>query len=343
MMTTRAEVLSDRPVNVHAVGAYGPLGLSALQITMCARARKLVPRPTSFVDKRGESVGVCLADGIAEDVHGPPRLLALARPALREAVHRARIEAIPLVLSLPEAGRPDDDPCYGEFFVKMLAAASEVPIDIARSRVVRAGHAGGALAMEAAIALLHGAPAVLVGGVDSYHHPDLLRWLDEECRLHALDAENGFIPGEGAAFALLSRDRTGRLPAPIAAVLGCASGREESDLHDEPNIAASMTSILGRLLDGASTRPGWVLCDVNGERHRVREWNLCAVRHRLIEGVVTMDAPGDLGDIGAATGAMLLALAAVSWSVSAAPSPTALVALSSDAAERGAFLLAEVR
>src|SRR4051794_34899728 len=120
---------------------------------MCARARKLLPCPTSFVDKRGVSVGLCLAGGLAEDLGGVPRLLALARPALREAVQGARLANLPLVLALPEAGRPDDDPRYESGFIATLAAEAQAPIDVARSKVVRAGHAGGALALEAALAL----------------------------------------------------------------------------------------------------------------------------------------------------------------------------------------------
>lgn len=342
---------SDLTVKVNAVGAYGPLGLSALQITMCARARKMLPRPTSLVDKRGQSVGLCLAGGIADSLHGPPRLLALAQPALREVLHRTRaVSSIPMILALPEVGRPDDDPRYDERFIAALAAESQAPIDVTRSKVVRAGNAGAALALEAAITLLEKAPTVagvLVGGVDSYYHPEVVRWLDEECRLHALDAENGFIPGEGAAFALLSRSRLGQatdgLPAPIATVLGCASAREESILRDEPNVAAAMTSIVRELLGPTSGRPGWVLCDVNGERHRVREWTLVQIRQKLIDGVTTTCASDDLGDVGAATGAMLLAIAATSWSTGCAPSPTALVSLSSNGPERGAFLVTEER
>ena len=42
---------------VVAVGARAPLGLSALQLAMCARARRLVPTTTLVSDKRGHYIG----------------------------------------------------------------------------------------------------------------------------------------------------------------------------------------------------------------------------------------------------------------------------------------------
>src|SRR4051812_32061655 len=89
------------------VGARATLGQSALQLAMCARARKLVPSTMTVRDKRGRFIGACPAWGMPRDVFGYERLLALAAPALREAAGEL-LAPIPLALALPEPGRPDD-------------------------------------------------------------------------------------------------------------------------------------------------------------------------------------------------------------------------------------------
>src|SRR6185503_15106128 len=130
-----------------SVGARGPLGLSALQVALCVRAGKLEPRRTSFLDKRGATVGAARAVCLPDTLHGYERLLALGAPALREAA-LGLPGPLPLFLALPEPGRPDDDPRLGPAMIEELARRSEIPIDAARSQVVRAGHAGAGLLLE---------------------------------------------------------------------------------------------------------------------------------------------------------------------------------------------------
>jgi 3-oxoacyl-[acyl-carrier-protein] synthase-1 len=337
--------------NVVSAGARCPLGLSALQMTMCVRARKSEPRSTDLLDKRGREVGACLTPGLPEDLYGYERMLALAAPALREAVG---VEAggwpLALALALPEAGRPDDHARLNREVIGDLAARSGVALDGDRSIVIRAGHAAGALAMEAAVGMLaSGAQAALVGGVDSYFHPDTLRWLDEECRLHALDAENGLVPSEGAAFLLLSRagarlggSREAGQGRPLAVVRFAEGAREEAALSGEPNVGRAMTELLRRASEHVRDRLiPWALTDLNGERHRLREWMFASSRGALADDAVHSRFVEDLGDMGAATGPSLAAMVCTLWRVGCAPARSAVVALHSEGVERGAFVLEE--
>lgn len=245
----------------------------------------------------------------------------------------------PVFLAAPEKGRADDDGRFDGAIVAAIAEAAHMAVDVGRSRAIRAGHAGVAIAVAAALEeIARGAPAVVVGGVDSYFHPDVLAWLDEEHRLHALDAENGFVPGEGAAFFVLGPKLGGAAPVSVRRAV---VGREETVLGDEPNIGASMTGILRELCASApGERLAWSMSDVNAERHRVREWGLASGRGAFADDAVHDRPVDDLGDLGAASGAVFAALACELYRVGGAKRSSVCVALASDGAERGAFLLA---
>lgn len=326
------------------IGARAPLGLSALQVAMGARARKRLPRGTPFRDKRAAEIGACVCDDLDSALHGYDRLVALAAPALREAlvgVGNVEIDAAPapLVIAAPEPGRPDDDPRLSQAIATDIARHAGISIDEGRSSVVRAGHAGFAFALRWAMELSRSSPLVIVGAVDSYFHPDVLRWLDDGCRLHSLEAENGIVPSEGAAFAVLSRTRS-----PVAAVIHCETGEEPSVLSGEPNVAATMTRLVHRAIEAApGGRISWVLSDLNGEDHRTHEWSLVAIRARLREDCQEWRPADDLGDVGAASGALYLTLAATLFAAGCAPGPSALIALHAEGAERGVFVLEERR
>ena len=305
---------------VVSVGARGPLGMNALALSMGVRARKLAVLTLPWRDKRGRRVGACAAESL--ELVGYERMLALAAPALSEAARG--LGPLPLILALPESGRPDDDE---RFDGPVLAALSEkcgVPLDLERSRVIRQGHAGGAVALALALS----EPEVLVGGVDSYLHPDVIAWLDDDCRLHAEGAEDGFIPSEGAAFALVQK----RTKHPLAIVAGVETGME----LEEPNVAHTMTTMVHALVDGDVD---WVLSDLNGERHRLREWMLVERRAALGDPIRHDRLPQAMGDVGAATCAMMVALSCHWWKAGCAPSSQMLGVLQSEGAERGAVLL----
>jgi 3-oxoacyl-[acyl-carrier-protein] synthase-1 len=348
--------------DVVGVGARGPVGLSSMQLAMCARARKLEPRTIPGLrDKRGQEIGVCLSGGISLDVVGYDRLVALAAPAIAEAAARASAmlgmgaegqPRIPAVVSLPPPGRADDDPRMVGAFVAAVSDKSGVALHADKSSVVRVGHAGMAAALVEARTLLDaGEPAVLVGAVDSYFHPAVLRRLDEECRLHALGAEDGFVPSEGSGFALLVRTSTlpraaaSQVPS-VACITGAAIAEEAGSADgNAPNAATAMTSLIAGALDRQARPPSgpeaWVLSDVNGEHHRVGEWDLVSHRHGLLGRVAHDRFADQLGDMGAATGGVLLAIATGCWRAGAAPCTSAVLALHSDGPARGVVVLEE--
>jgi 3-oxoacyl-[acyl-carrier-protein] synthase-1 len=285
-------------------------------------------------------IGIVRAAALSDDLLGMERWLALAAPALRECAWGAEPTPAPLFLSIPEAGRADDDARLGEGLLPALAKRSGVALDLGRSQLFRQGHAGFAAALAAALAqLAAGEPAVLVGGVDSYYHPDVLAALDADRRIHSGVIESGIIPSEGAAFVRLAREAAGARS--LGTILGVESGLEESAVTGDPNLAQTMTKLVRTLAAAAPDgRIPWILSDWNGELHRTDEWIKVAIRSRdIFPEDARHDHPvEEMGELGAASGAVLLVVAATAWQAGFAPADLALLALHSEGPERGLIL-----
>jgi 3-oxoacyl-[acyl-carrier-protein] synthase-1 len=328
---------------VASTGARGPLGFSSLQVAMAVRAQRLEPKSIPWRDRHGHEIGIALTGGLGSSSHGLARMVALAAPALAEAIAGITGELavtdarpIPLVVCLPEPGRPDDEPAF-EAVVAMIAERSGVAVDRERSAVVRRGQAGFAFAIEMAKLLLDaGAARVAVGGVDSYYHPGVLQWLDRGYRLHTLNAEDGFIPSEGASFLVLTRGGATRL----AQIVDVATGTEAAALagDDQPNNGDTMTALLAALQRRAGAPLEWAITDFNGERHRYNEWSKASLR-ALPRNISHSKWVWDLGDVGAASGAMYTTIAITLCRMGAAPSTRAVMALHSEGPDRGALLI----
>jgi len=339
--------MSPMPGQVHvlAVGARTPLGLNALQVAMGLRACLFEPRSTALRDRHEQRIGAHRSPGLPDDLFGFERFVELGAPALREC-GQALTRPVPIVLALPDADRPDQrQRCFDLDLIDAITTRAGVSVDRDRSTVVRADNAGFGFALEAACERIAAAGAVLVGGIDSYFHPDVLAWLDEEGRLHSHHSEDGIVPAEGAAFALLAQDggdprQVGRGPrGPLAQLRAFETGLEHAIGGPTPNLAATSTAMVRAVLPPQGERC-WLLTDWNGERGRRLEWG--KVEFRIANEVTALlhDRPvPELGDSGAATGAILLAIACEFWQVGCAPAPNAVIGLLADGPPRAVFAL----
>jgi 3-oxoacyl-[acyl-carrier-protein] synthase I len=336
-------------VVVIGTGACTHTGATALQVAMTWRADRSLPRESHLVDRSGEPIALCRADWIPDDVWGPQRLLRLGAPALAEAATRtAQVlgRPVPLLLALPAENEPRHRRIVGLQLIEELAARAGVPIDVGRSAAVARGRAGGALAAALAWQRLQAGAddAIVVGGLDSLFDPDLLEALDSSRRLHTPSSENGFVPGEGAAFVVLARRGRCQPLRPLAQVLGVATEDEPRPYGaSDPCHGLGITQAAARVLAGLSRRVPWALTDVVNERHRVHEWTYVAARmHAAFVDGVRHDQPLlTTGELGAASACALMSMATVLWQTRGAPGDCVLVAVHSDGAERGALLLAE--
>ncbi len=336
-------------VSVVGVGARTPVGLTAPSTAAAIRAgiSRLAEHPY-MVDKVGEPYVVAM-DRTSEEPNRLERLFLLATSALFEALGAVSLPAgfeLPVFLALPEYG-----PWFTEQQGKHLAerlAESLAPAVQAAVVVVAGGNAAGVLALQRASAVVHQRqrPLVAVVGVDSHLDPDFLEELDESARLTSLTNRWGYPPGEGGGALLLSLSSSARAFSlkVMGEVEAVATAQERAMLGaEEPcigkGLAAAVAPVLGGLGPDAVRS---VYCDINGERYRNGEWAYASLR--IPKGVVAdptaFVAPADSwGDVGAASGPLLMGLAFASGVRGYSRGRYSLVWCSSESGLRGAALL----
>jgi 3-oxoacyl-[acyl-carrier-protein] synthase-1 len=317
------------PVRIQALGARAPHGVDALTVAMCGRAQLFEPRSGNLRDRQGRAIGAHVCRCLPDDLFGSERLVRLAVPALHEAIAQyGEAASLPLVLSAGDADRPDGDQ-YGDLLERIATAAGMGCRE--GSLFFRGGNVGFALALHAALELLDTVAAVVVGAVDSYYHPDVFAWLDQDRRLNGHGIEGGIVPSEGAAFFVIARGGAGPQIRHLA--LGTNSAEDLA--------ARGMTDLVRGGCSSCGRPLAWMMSDVNGELHRQREWSI--VEHRLGEllapDVAHRQLPGDTGDVGAATGALMLATACQAWATHCAPSDTVLGLLHGDGSDRAVLVV----
>jgi hypothetical protein len=344
------------PLNVAGIGARASTGANRVQVTLLARMKSAA---TGYVETAsGRVFEVRPALGLPQATTGFERLVALAAPALREAcatpwtdprvladavakrgakdaVTSELLAPLPLLIALPAAGPARDDPRLDGPIVDVLAAASGVAIDRARSRVFRSGVRAFAEVLAAAFGHLAERHAVLVGGVDA---------LTDPLRLQAIDDAEGTRrrrrapPAEAASFLLLARGRPSHSAHPLRALarLISAEAREPAappPAPAEPSPAPGADAWIAAIRASTELLSGvgvsWVLTDVDGTRARREAWGDVAAQ-ALGEDVHVEHPIETVGDIGATTGALLAAIACTSWEIGCARAPTALVTWSDD-------------
>ena len=327
-------------LSVWSIGASSPLGLDARQTALFWRAGKADPRGTRFRDKTGVSVGAVRSANLSDDTVGYERMLALAIPALEEVLSAApaqlRSEKTILLLSLPELYEGEDERIATRLLFD-LAKAVNLSLDD-RSAVVRLGRAGFAALLGRA--QLYGDIRVIIGGVDSYYDAARMATLDTGFRLLSERSANGFIPGEAAAFVCVS-PKLRKVPTEVrrlATITLVATG--EQDL-DGPPTAGCFTKLLR---DPRLPHPiPWVLTDLNGERHRVKEWTYAAMRNPATidpEKTIIQNVPRDFGDVGAASGALLLVIGTLGLTLGFGAGSSVAIVTASDGKERALIHLA---
>lgn len=350
MELTTATSRSGRNVCVVATGAVTPVGVDASMTAASVRAGIMRHEALPFVDRAGEPMRMALAP-VEAPFGKARRMQALAVQAAREALAALDVSAlrrpVALCLGLP-APQAALDPVDPDAFVAAFEEALDVSVDATHRYGYALGHAAGGVAVEQAVRLLVTQPdrAVLVGGVDSYADALTLETLDAAGRLHSDANADGFVPGEGAAFCVLTTVDAARRYGwtPRALVRAVASGEEPAPLtSDAVCIGAGLTqvlhAVLGTLRDGETA--DWTLCDLNGESFGATEWTYAYLRTGARHGEpLEVWHPADgYGDVGAASGVMGVALAVEAWTRRYARGPRCLVWASSDDAPRAAILL----
>jgi 3-oxoacyl-[acyl-carrier-protein] synthase-1 len=272
------------------------------------------------------------------------RMLRLAVPSL-QAVTKDIGRDVPLFIGLPQLS--EEEAPWLKHVPTYLQMLTGVRLDRVRSVVVPYGRAAGLMALEQALTLLQSDPSaeVIVGGIDSYLDLRLLATLDAEERILGRTVMDGFIPGEGAAFYRLSGanatpSANGKQIVVRAAASTMDPGhRYGSDPAKGEGLAIALDSLRQRM-NGSPVSVATTFAGFNGENFDAKLWGVAQLRHSdfFAPGLV-MEHPADkFGDVGAAIGAVLVALAAKSLADGTRSGP-ALVWAASDREPRACALM----
>lgn len=261
-----------------------------------------------------------------------------------------------------DAGFQPRDPQLrsGAALLADLAKVTGIDIDIPRSMIVEHGHAGGALAFDAAVHLLSQAgrdtpPVVIVGGVDTHYWPVRLRQMVEERRNYQPRRKGGLVPAEAAAFVALAPPETEVSRGPTVDVtaietLNMPRSFDPTWIPENPEAPPpkpkkgerpkpeNMAELLKEVLE--DDRPTkWFLTDVNGQRRRISAWAHVMKElgdHPAVGEGAQHDAMGGrVGDVGAASAVLYAAIAYAWWTLRGAFANELIIAVHSDLAERG--------
>jgi 3-oxoacyl-[acyl-carrier-protein] synthase-1 len=284
--------------------------------------------------------------GVDPSLPGPARLVELAILALRElgskGLARRDLARTALLVALPLPDAAVAGWQLGQHFVPAFCRRSGL-VAFASTFVTQSGHTGIVELLPRAEELLakREVDRCVLLGVDSYLAQDRLEALDAGFRLKSVRAVDGFIPGEGAA-ALLVEDRKAAEArgAPVSCVVSSYGfGREPiPQSGDRQSSGAGLTAALEAVLGGRPSGPRWVICDLNGESYRSFEWGVATVKlSAAFAGSTTLVHPAQaFGDVGAASGALHVALAAAAFGRGYAPCDDATLWAASDGDLRAA-------
>lgn len=342
---------------IAGLGMFTPVGANTEMTTAAIDAGVSAYKDSGYFTKTKDPIKMAQVptDALAElsdelKLHGmygrwEQHLLQLAGAAIQEAMGEYEGDPVPIVLAAPEHYQqwPHQLP---ENFLQNLIKQSGSPIDLTHSRTVQVGRAGAIEALQTAERFLFEAnqESVLIGGVDSYQRPELFRGLLEYGRINVPGNKDGFVPGEGAAFILVTKNKEKALVLNDHSVFVTAPSTWEETAHlysSEPGKGEGLDkAVKGALQNYNGPNIGKVFSTHNGEAYWSKELGVMLTRNnsRMSEDVVVEHPADCLGDMGAASSAGLIVLAAMDLLKNKAYT-SHLTCASSDHQHRAAVLL----
>ena len=223
-----------------------------------------------------------------------------------------------LYLATPEDGRPGIEPEDLADFREDVNEGTVFQLDVPRIVNFAGDHAEGLQALGAAMKdLARGRiDLAVVGGVDSLLHSEHLYDLLAAGRLKTDLTPAGLIPGETAAFVVVeTRQHANRRRAEPLARLTPVRTAQESVPAGRPSRGDALATVFREILNDFDFEPQRIhvlLTDLNGERWRFLE--LAMAKARALPNLYCdrrLWHPADcIGDVGAATAATFLCVAA---------------------------------
>jgi 3-oxoacyl-[acyl-carrier-protein] synthase-1 len=296
-----------------------------------------------LVDAFGQPVVVATLEAAAAD--GPDSLQTAASLAAAEALSHlppgaGRTVAIAFVGA--ETGRPGWKLDPAELIAKLRKHLD--PGHDYRPYLLAAGNAGAAEALKVLGVHLDRHPEAvgLVVAADSLTSRAGLAYLEAAARLKTRGSPRGAIPGEAAVALLVESSAATRDDRrPLCRICGVATAHETVPIGGSPLLGTGLTIALNDALAAAGWKPDRVdllYSDINGEEYRSHELMLAMLRTMPDVSIVH---PADcVGEIGAASLALLAGAAATALSQGYSAGDHIVACASSDLGLRGAVCLA---
>lgn len=326
-------------------GLVSAVGQSTAACGCAFRTGLSAPCETSFIDAAGGWIVAHQVD-LAPPCAGLAKLAHMAAMAIEEALQlleRDQWPRLPLLLCVAETDRPGRTEGMDRLpqLIEQRLGLRFAPA----SALVPHGRVSVAVALAQAQALLAAdadAPGVLVVGTDSLLAWPTLSHYERADRLLTQANSNGFMPGEGAGALWAgpaSRD------APQLLCTGIGFGHEPAPLGSgEPLRADGLTQAIqscladaGQALHDMDLR----IADLSGEHYYFKEAALALAR-TLRQGDRNLDLwhPAECtGEIGAAAGATVIAMAHEACRKGYAPGSRTLAHWANDCGRRAAVTL----
>jgi len=299
----------------------------------------------------------CPIVGVTDGFLGLGRWTKLATMAISDLIDVARIKTtevtkVGFYITLPSNDRPGFDERIEQLLGLRIAQWCEWPQAEQQTSCYADGQAGLMRAIEHAQQhLLEGKiHLAIVGGVDSLVEPETLAFYYENKRLKTEDNPDGLIPGEASAFFALELERVAKArgTTPMATIGKAKTASDRNTIWgDKPPTSTGLSTAIREVLDSLEDQgenTGLVVCDLNGESYRNKEF--ANALPRTMNNFKTQWAlwhPADcIGDSGAASSAVGVCLAARALQKGYARTNNVLVWGSSDDGLRGATYLRAV-
>ncbi|MCO8121109.1 hypothetical protein NHH03_05115 [Stieleria sp. TO1_6] len=278
------------------------------------------------------------------------RMIRLAAGPLQRLIAKVPASAAPpaVYLGLPE--HQTTLPINPQRLIDQIYVQAELDQSAATAKALPYGRAAGLMGIQQAAADLSSGQSefAVVGGVDSFIDLYLLGVLEMQKRIRTDRNADGFAPGEGAGFVLMTRSETASqwgLPV-LATIEGCGAGSEPGHFYSEkPYLGDGLTDAFRNCLSATdeSRLVDCVYASFNGERYWAKEFSVAMLRHKKrFDDNCQMEHPAECcGDMGAAGGAIMIGLAAHRMSRQRSSADT-LVYGSSDYGQRAAVVLSSV-
>jgi 3-oxoacyl-[acyl-carrier-protein] synthase-1 len=321
--------------HLRAVGLVSAVGLTARAAAAALRAGILRFQEIPFHDAGGNPIIGAPVPMIADGCQGLRRFAVLLSAAIQDAEEQlggGLPKGLPLIVGLPEEGRPGTPSRLERDLVGEVEANGGWDFDRTTSRLIPTGNTAGLRAVRHARMLLEDPkiPAVVVAGVDSHLNSAALAHLESGQHLKTEDNPDGVIPGEGAAALVLTRPWEGDRTPPLLEIPGLGIRKEEATPENGgPNTGRGLADAIRDALADAgvtSAATHFRLSDVAGERWQFSETNYAmsrTIRERHADYPLWLTAES-FGELGAAAGPALLAIAAIAFEKGYAPGPGAL-------------------